>query len=627
MQGLMLSRIRQINEHTSLAALTLAATLLLLPGLGSPLAGDEAISYNRYRLFPWRDILSHYYDTNQHSLFILLSNVCMGIFGNNELAFRLPSFLAGALAVPLLYWISRNLGNSQGTSLVAAAFFVFSAPHISYSQDGRGYALTLFLALVLTLSAIRLAQNTSAPGWSLGLVVSGFCLVLAIPSNAFFLAAIGIYCLAACFYGKQRQSFKERLPVLSGFLILFLFVAFYFYMIGAGIRAGIKNHAYAGIDRALFSKTGALLISPWGPWFYVLVVAGLFSLKSRSAMILFPSVFITPVVLMLATGIGGFPRVYLYLLPFILMLSAQGLIKILEQSKNEALGFSLAAVFAFGLVFESGQYITNHYSSRRNATEASIADALQVLSYVQTEIRGNQLVVLPQPFEANVLNSYLADRIGDDMFKIMRGEKPDRIIFIGHRDAVPGKSLMGGYILGSPPNLPPEAIKPVKDIGHMRIYEFDKKISRFIPADYDPDYETRLEIPSSAMVELKVVDKAQALGRRALLVRKNVKEDYWANSVAVKTVDIKNRGAYILLVYARKYGQRSKVFLAAGNAPLTTGYLNPYFGEFMIPDSDINWQMVFTLSPIDAGRHELMEAMQLQDDVSYFDGIQMFICS
>lgn len=115
---------------------------------------------------------------------------------------------------------------------------------------------------------------------------------------------------------------------------------------------------------------------------------------------------------------------------------------------------------------------------------------------------------------------------------------------------------MGGYVL-SPPDIPPEEIKPIKDIGHMRIYEFDKNISRFIPSDYDADYETRLEIPNSAMVGAEHMDKAQALGRQALLVRKNVKADYGVNSTVVKTVDIKSRGAYILFVYARKYGQRS----------------------------------------------------------------------
>lgn len=57
------------------------------------------------------------------------------------------------------------------TSLLAAALFIFSAPHISYSQDGRGYALTIFLALILTLSAIRLVQNIHA--WGVGVVLSG----------------------------------------------------------------------------------------------------------------------------------------------------------------------------------------------------------------------------------------------------------------------------------------------------------------------------------------------------------------------------------------------------------------------------------------------------------------------
>src|SRR5438477_8761338 len=53
---------------------------------------------------------------------------------------RLPSALAGALTIPLVYALGKELfGRTQG--LIAALLLALSAVHLNYSQDLRPYSL------------------------------------------------------------------------------------------------------------------------------------------------------------------------------------------------------------------------------------------------------------------------------------------------------------------------------------------------------------------------------------------------------------------------------------------------------------------------------------------------------
>jgi len=73
--------------------------LLSLPGLLPPLHGDEAKTYLEHVDSAPFQLLLQYTGPNQHSLFSILSNASMRIFGENEVAFRLPVFFAAVLSV------------------------------------------------------------------------------------------------------------------------------------------------------------------------------------------------------------------------------------------------------------------------------------------------------------------------------------------------------------------------------------------------------------------------------------------------------------------------------------------------------------------------------------------------
>src|SRR5262249_11640838 len=101
---------------------------------------------------------------------------------------RVPSALAGALAVWVVYGVGRELfGRRQG--VVAAVILALSAVHISYSQDLRPYSmLTLFT--LLSVYCLLVAERTNNTKWWIAftlasianLLISYFALTLALPA-------------------------------------------------------------------------------------------------------------------------------------------------------------------------------------------------------------------------------------------------------------------------------------------------------------------------------------------------------------------------------------------------------------------------------------------------------------
>ncbi len=122
-------RIQNKNKFYVVSGLVILAALLRLPTLGSPLMEDEAIMFSRYSGLPWDTLLLKYDTTNQHTLYLLLSDFCISLFGKNEIAFRLPSFLAGLFAVALIYRTGAVLLPSRASSVAAGLLLCFSATH------------------------------------------------------------------------------------------------------------------------------------------------------------------------------------------------------------------------------------------------------------------------------------------------------------------------------------------------------------------------------------------------------------------------------------------------------------------------------------------------------------------
>ena len=303
------------NDTLLIISLTFLSFLLRIPKFSSPLIIDEAITFNRYRNVPWKDLLLNYYDTNQHTLFSLLSNLSIRIFGENEIAFRLPSLFAGLLAIPLLYKIAVYFFESKPAAIISCILLAISSPHLNYSQDGRGYALTVFLALLLIYSSIQLVQTKRESLWGTSIALSGFCLILTLPSNAFFLAASGIFCLTLIFNlkNKDKTLFKQKFFCLAtSYIALLIFTLIYLFNIYEGLKWGVDNYSNPEIRLKKYYEISQFLVSPWGSWFYLPLIYGWFYLNTKKLNLYFLSLIIVPLLLTVITDVVGFARIYIF---------------------------------------------------------------------------------------------------------------------------------------------------------------------------------------------------------------------------------------------------------------------------------------------------------------------------
>ena len=79
---------------------------------------------------------------------------------------RLPSLIAGAITIPLVYLLGNRL-LGRATALVATALTALSPFMIYYSAEARSYALMMALVLGSTLSMLLAVDTAGHVGGSL----------------------------------------------------------------------------------------------------------------------------------------------------------------------------------------------------------------------------------------------------------------------------------------------------------------------------------------------------------------------------------------------------------------------------------------------------------------------------
>ncbi len=141
----------------SLLLILLVALLLRLPGLGQSLWLDELKTSN---LALGGNVLlmkSLVMDTHPPVYFVFIG-FWNRIFGDSELALRMPSLLFGLASIPLMYAVGSRL-LSRKAGMLAAFVLAVSPVHIWYSTEARPYTANVLLVLAATLAFCRLAQT------------------------------------------------------------------------------------------------------------------------------------------------------------------------------------------------------------------------------------------------------------------------------------------------------------------------------------------------------------------------------------------------------------------------------------------------------------------------------------
>ncbi len=171
----------------AVAAVVVAAAVVRLAHLDQPIRYDEAVTRLRYVSLPLAEAVAAYGLPNNHVLHTLLARLSVGALGDSLPALRLPAWTAGTLVVPATYLTGRAL-RGPGVGLLAAALAAGSPVLVLFSANARGYSLVVLASLALAVCARVLSRRWSPAAWG-GFVVAAALGAWTIPVMAYPAAA------------------------------------------------------------------------------------------------------------------------------------------------------------------------------------------------------------------------------------------------------------------------------------------------------------------------------------------------------------------------------------------------------------------------------------------------------
>lgn len=107
-------------------------------------------------------------------LYYFLSRCWVEFFGYSVASIRSLSAFASLLVLPSVFWLCRELFNSQLTGVIAVVLIAISPFHVLYAQEARPYSLwtlTIVLSSAALLRAIRVNSNMSWMIYSITLIL------------------------------------------------------------------------------------------------------------------------------------------------------------------------------------------------------------------------------------------------------------------------------------------------------------------------------------------------------------------------------------------------------------------------------------------------------------------------
>lgn len=150
-------------------------------------------------------------------IYYALVGLWMEWFGESDVSLRLPSALAGAATLPLLFDLGRRLVNRR-VGWMAAILLAVHPLHIFYSREARVYALLLMLTVAMFSTLWRAMELDTWRAW--GLFAMVLFLICCLHVSGFFLGVtIGLQIL---FLTKSRRARWRGLLVsaLAGLALL-----------------------------------------------------------------------------------------------------------------------------------------------------------------------------------------------------------------------------------------------------------------------------------------------------------------------------------------------------------------------------------------------------------------------
>lgn len=202
-----------ILDRFAMLGIALLAVLPRLADLNAGISHDEAYTYNAFASGSLWTTISDYHLPNNHILLSLLINITAKLIGNQPWVLRIPSLLAGVAMIPVVYLLARRL-YSRETAILAVGMVAVFPKLVEYSSVARGYILLEWIALTLLGLADYVRTQKNRFAWLLLAVFSalGF---FTIPIMIFPFGAIFLWLFLSALVADVSQSYSSRFDFLK----------------------------------------------------------------------------------------------------------------------------------------------------------------------------------------------------------------------------------------------------------------------------------------------------------------------------------------------------------------------------------------------------------------------------
>jgi hypothetical protein len=307
--------------------------------LVQPMRYDEANTFLTFVNGDFTRMFSYTFPNN-HVLHTILVRLVTSMLGAHPSTIRLPAFVAGVIAIPMVFCLGRVLLRQRTAAFATIAVAVF--PYlILYSTNARGYTLIVFFTLMLMFVALRTAAAPSKASSALLSAIAALGL-LTVPTMAFPIAGVYLWLTCLLLLNGNPARYVLRDFVIPCALLTVVFTAVFYtpvILVSNGVDPLLANdYVAAQGSEEFFRRLPAHLSSTFedfsrdvpGPILFawaVLMAFGVYSaLKRRDwpILLLVPSVLAAGAVLLLLKHAIPHPRTWIFLLPVALILADAG---------------------------------------------------------------------------------------------------------------------------------------------------------------------------------------------------------------------------------------------------------------------------------------------------------------
>ncbi len=175
-------------------------------------------------------------------LYFLLVHGALQVFGESEVALRLPSVVAGICTVPVMWLLTLELTTSRSTANIAGALLAVNPLHLWFSQEARPYAVLLFFGCCALLSLARAVRTASWGYWIAFSVCSGLAFLTHTTGLIF-----GVVAWTWALWSSDRRRIVR--PLMASSLAVGLACAPFFVAIARALAA--TQGTFHSVPRAL----------------------------------------------------------------------------------------------------------------------------------------------------------------------------------------------------------------------------------------------------------------------------------------------------------------------------------------------------------------------------------------